>query len=1724
MGGKSSTQTSSVTVPPEVLARYSSVNARAEQVAQTPFQQYSTDPNAFVAPINAQQNQAISNINTAANQAQPYFTQATGTLNQAQAAAQPYYGAAGSDITGAQSVGSGLAGASLGSLLGGGAAAQPLQSAANSNYNAAYAGAQPYQGAATGLALAGAGQVNPGQLDIQRYLSPYLQDVLGSEAAVLNQNNQQQQAGQLGNAIRSGAFGGDRAGIAAANLEQQQNLANAQIYSGILNQGFNTALGAAQQQQGVGLGAAQANRAALQQAAGQLQGIGQQGFEQGLGLGQAQQGLGAQLFGQGATTAQQEAALGQQQFGQGLGAAQAQASLGQDVYGTGAATSAALANLGTGAQGAALQGAQAQLGAGTLQQQTTQAGDTALYNQFLQQQSYPFQVAQFLANIAEGTGALSGSTTTTNQPGSLFSDERLKEDVEPIGKTYDGQNIVAFRYKGEKAKRIGLIAQDVEKKHPDAVGSSQGYKTVDYDKATEDSAKRGHFALGGASGQGSGASYGANPLGGVLGMVASAIAGRGGQQQPQGAQTSSMGLNPMGAMPANGNAQIPQGSINPPIGLGIVSPDFDPLLRGGFARGGLAGANDNRQGYAFGGYPTIPGMSAGELQALIAQQQQMYAPFSQAGLYGGGLGAVRGGSSYVPQANLPVSSLAVSQVQPRSQESALATTKELTDLASNKAVNEGYNKLISLFRNNPGSVNTAFAGSRSGVAPQGDDVADGLLSDLTSLERRKGGRIGYDDGGSVDPYGDEQDTYGPHLHIPSDTQVRQLATAANPHPQQQQSGLSELGGLASGLGSAAKGIGALGSLFAPSMAGLGAAGGTALGAGLGATAAGASAAAGATGLEALAPFLLAFLKRGGRVGYAGGGATEPDLADESMQKLLMGLVKGDDTEAPPGATDQDSAPQPASFAAPAGGLGGASSTTIAPKAPPTGLAAAVPALATAQGLPNTLDKIMPLISRIEGNATGPSKYSTAQGQYGITDPAFVGLFKEMYPQRASSMSKGDILALRHTPEGPQLQSEMGPFLAKENIAKFQKVGIPPSAPNIYLAHFLGAPEAIKLLRSDPSTPVSEVLPSSFITANPTILQGKTVGDVQNWSARRLSQVQSQLARQPRARGGLADGGDPDDVSGVVNTAFSDAQPKDAPPPPAPQGLAAAQRPIDDGAAFPPVQMGAGDPSQHQGAHGFIDRLKQPEIFIPLLTGLAAAAAAPTRNPLTALAVGAGSAGQAYQAQRAFEQQQQQISQHGAEVNVMQQALGLRPFQLQTERIAALGPMLSQAQAAFEQGYQPLTTIGKDGLPQYADKSNHGQPIDASEYRARQMQFYRSMFGDLGTGQLPIDAVLQPHATGSDPVLPQPVSGASASNVGPGNVSDGRGANNPVAPPPQPRRPVPRPPVAAPQAQPLAPNATLGQKVLGGYYQYRPTPLPEVDPSQVNPDDTPEALTTHAKQLQAVGNTAFAQQLLDRANQISNGQIPAHGPNGDYWGYRDRAAAQAANNQAQADMQAQKTQVNAEAGHFAAEYPVLRQALSALERVYQGTPTNRLSPDWADAIGQLRSIPGMEKVIPENWKQIEAGNDESAKQSMRLAIVQAGINGLIQGAPASGLAATRVTIPDATKDPAARYDMIVQNEALLDQMKDFYHDWGQFQPHVSDVNKLKTDWFSNPNRAINVYETNAYNRVVPFAGMSQDQMWKHPRLVQTPDQLKGMPSGIPYVITTGKYKGRTGVTP
>ncbi|WP_210328055.1 tail fiber domain-containing protein [Mesorhizobium caraganae] len=67
----------------------------------------------------------------------------------------------------------------------------------------------------------------------------------------------------------------------------------------------------------------------------------------------------------------------------------------------------------------------------------------------------------------------------------IMSDRRTKTDIREIGETKDGQPLYQYRYKGSPMMQIGLMAQDVQDRDPDAVVDIGGILHVDYDRALE---------------------------------------------------------------------------------------------------------------------------------------------------------------------------------------------------------------------------------------------------------------------------------------------------------------------------------------------------------------------------------------------------------------------------------------------------------------------------------------------------------------------------------------------------------------------------------------------------------------------------------------------------------------------------------------------------------------------------------------------------------------------------------------------------------------------------------------------------------------------------------------------------------------------------------------------------------------------------------------------------------------------------------------------------------------------------------------------------------------------------------------------------------------------------------------------------------------------------------------------------------------------------------------
>lgn len=132
----------------------------------------------------------------------------------------------------------------------------------------------------------------------------------------------------------------------------------------------------------------------------------------------------------------------------------------------------------------------------------TMAPATAQLGAANQSYTQPFQNIQSLLTPALGLGALGtqqqGTSTSTpaNNPlmnilgggmaglGLLFSDERVKTDIAPVGELDDGQTVFSYKYKGSDVPQLGLIAQQVLDHEPDAVHNVGGVLALDYEKAT----------------------------------------------------------------------------------------------------------------------------------------------------------------------------------------------------------------------------------------------------------------------------------------------------------------------------------------------------------------------------------------------------------------------------------------------------------------------------------------------------------------------------------------------------------------------------------------------------------------------------------------------------------------------------------------------------------------------------------------------------------------------------------------------------------------------------------------------------------------------------------------------------------------------------------------------------------------------------------------------------------------------------------------------------------------------------------------------------------------------------------------------------------------------------------------------------------------------------------------------------------------------------------------
>lgn len=213
------------------------------------------------------------------------------------------------------------------------------------------------------------------------------------------------------------------------------------------------------------------------------------------GSGRDPSGAGsfAQSLGRGLT--QGEAPVIQAQYNQNKAN---QMNAANSLFGGANTTATGQASLGQLPMQNILQGLQ---GAGMLSNLYTAPGQAQLgaANAGYGQQA---QNLQSILTPALGLGALGTNTTgvstqtPANNPlmnilggvtagaGLLFSDERVKENIEKVGELNDGQNVYTYNYRGHDTPQLGLLAQEVLEHEPEAVHNVGGVLAVDYSLAT----------------------------------------------------------------------------------------------------------------------------------------------------------------------------------------------------------------------------------------------------------------------------------------------------------------------------------------------------------------------------------------------------------------------------------------------------------------------------------------------------------------------------------------------------------------------------------------------------------------------------------------------------------------------------------------------------------------------------------------------------------------------------------------------------------------------------------------------------------------------------------------------------------------------------------------------------------------------------------------------------------------------------------------------------------------------------------------------------------------------------------------------------------------------------------------------------------------------------------------------------------------------------------------
>lgn len=132
-----------------------------------------------------------------------------------------------------------------------------------------------------------------------------------------------------------------------------------------------------------------------------------------------------------------------------------------------------------------------------------------------------------------------------------------------------------------------------------------------------------------------------------------------------------------------------------------------------------------------------------------------------------------------------------------------------------------------------------------------------------------------------------------------------------------------------------------------------------------------------------------------------------------------------------------------------------------------------------------------------GVDTAAARTSSAYGRYQFTRGTWLRYYVKAFGRQG--LSDAEILAKR---ADGALQDRLVQDLARDNAASLRRAGHEPTNDNLYLMHFAGPGDGVKLLDAPGGAMVRDVMRAESVAANPH-LRNMTVRDLREWAARKV---------------------------------------------------------------------------------------------------------------------------------------------------------------------------------------------------------------------------------------------------------------------------------------------------------------------------------------------------------------------------------------------------------------------------------------------------------------------------------------------------------------------------------------------------------------------------------------------------------------------------------------------